>query len=296
MAAVPAGINLRAAISGPELHELYVTQALTIAQVAARFGLAATTISRRLRELGINARPRGPVATSSFDRGSLAWTPDLAYLVGLIATDGNLSRRFGQIAIMSNDTDLLDLVRRRLGLDADVKPHRGGYGTRCHRLLWADRRFYAWLASIGLTPAKSLTLGPLAVPDEYFVDFFRGCIDGDGSIVSYIDRYNTFKSASYVYTRLYVSIVSASFRFIEWLRASVQRIAHLAGHVNVQRSVRRHDVWRLRYAKRESLALLRWMYYVDGVSCLERKRRIAAPFLVPRAVPAVRRPGRPMVV
>src|SRR2546423_10250786 len=37
----------------------------------------------------------------------------------------------------------------------------------------------------GLTPAKSLTLRPLVIPDEYFAEFFRGCIDGDGSVVVY---------------------------------------------------------------------------------------------------------------
>ena len=229
--------------------------------MAARLGLAATTIRRRLRETGIGVRSRGPIPGVHSLPGTLAWTPDRAYVVGLIATDGNLCKKPSQISIMSNDTDLLDLVRRRLGLDTDIRPHRGGYGTRCHRLVWSDRRSYEWLVAIGLTPAKSLTLGPLAVPDDYFVDFLRGCIDGDGSIVTYTDRYNTFKSPSYVYTRLYVSIVSASFRFIEWLRASVQRLADLAGHVDVRRSAGRHDVWCLRYAKRESLALLRWMYY-----------------------------------
>ncbi len=162
MATVPAGINQRVAISERELRELYVSQAQTIEQVAARYGLAATTISRRLREVGISARPRGPVPIQPSDRESLAWTPDLAYVVGLIAADGNLSKKPGRIAIMSNDTDLLDLVRRRLGLSADIRPHRGGYGTRCHRLVWSDRRFYDWLATTGLTPAKSLTLGPLA--------------------------------------------------------------------------------------------------------------------------------------
>jgi hypothetical protein len=50
------------------------------------------------------------------------------------------------------------------------------------------------------------------VPDEYFVDFLRSCIDGDGSITTYTDRYNTFKNPQYVYARLYVSLVSASFR------------------------------------------------------------------------------------
>jgi hypothetical protein len=54
-----------------------------------------------------------------------------------------------------------------------------------------------WLAEVGLTPAKSLTLGPLTVPDENFADFFRGCLDGDGSIVTYIDRHHTVKSARY---------------------------------------------------------------------------------------------------
>jgi hypothetical protein len=150
---------------------------------------------------------------------------------------------------------------------------------------------------VGLTPAKSLTLGPLAIPDEYFVDFFRGCVDGDGSIVSYIDRYNTFKSPSYVYTRLYVSLVSASSRFVDWLRATIQRLASLSGHVDVRRSAGRHDIWRLRYAKRESLALLRWMYYAQDVACLARKQNRAAPFLIPHsAEPGARRLGRPVVV
>jgi Winged helix-turn-helix DNA-binding len=296
MGTVPAGVNLRAAISERKLRELYVTRELTIAQVARRLGLAATTINRRLRDLRIPTRPRGPMASTSSARDPLVWTADLAYAVGLIATDGNLSKKPGRVAIMSNDIDLLDLVRRRLKLDADIRPHQGGYGTRCYHLAWSDRRFYDWLANIGLTPAKSLTLGPLAIPDDCFADFFRGCIDGDGSIVTYIDRYNTVKSPSYVYTRLYVSIVSASLRFIEWLRASVQRLANAAGHVDVRRSGGRHDVWRLRYAKGESLALLRWIYYAHDVMCLVRKRQIAAPFLAARAPSVPRRPGRPVIV
>ena len=52
---------------------------------------------------------------------------------------------------------------------------------------------------IGLTPAKSLTLRPLAVPDSVFADFLRGCIDGDGSVVVYADWYHTDKNERYVY-------------------------------------------------------------------------------------------------
>ena len=160
----------------------------------------------------------------------------------------------------------------------------------------AARVFYDWLISLGLTPAKSLTLGPLGVPDEYFVDFFRGCIDGDGSIVTYVDRYNTFKNRRYVYTRVYLSLVSASPRFIEWIRASLQRLCGVKGSVGIGRCEGRNDVWRLRYAKREAVLLLRWMYYAPDVPCLQRKRQCAEPFLVPRLRPQMRRPGRPMIV
>ncbi len=288
-------INLRGAVSASQLRELYVAQGLTIAQVASRLGLAATTIGRRLRELGIPARRRGSTPAKLASREPI-WATDLAYIVGLIATDGNLSKKPGRIAIMSNDADLLDLIRRRLLIDAPVKRHQGGYGIRCHHLIWSDRRFYDWLAAIGLTPAKSLTLGPLVIPDAYFADFLRGCIDGDGSIVSYVDRYNTFKNPRYVYARLYVSLASASFRFIQWVRQSVQGLVGVLGQIDVRRTTGRHDIWRLRYAKRESLAVLRWMYYEREVLCLDRKRRIAEPFLVTGPVSAGRGPGRPVIV
>ena len=288
--------NCRAAISERQLQQLYVTETLTIDSVAKRLGVAATTVSRRLYELGIRVRPRGPIPSSTFADDPVVWTADLAYVVGLIATDGNLSKRRGRIAIMSNDWDLLDLVRRRLQVSAPIRPHRGGYGTRCHHLAWSDHRLYDWLAEVGLTPAKSLTLGPLTVPDEHFADFFRGCLDGDGSIVTYVDRHHTAKSARYVYTRLYVSVVSASFRFIEWLRATLRRLANVSGSIDVSRSQGRHDIWRLRYAKRESLEVLCWIYYAYDVACLARKRRIADPFLTAHPRPRSLRPGRPMIV
>lgn len=228
--------------------------------------------------------------------GSRGWTADLAYTVGLIAADGNLSRKPGRVSIMSNDIDLLELVRERLGVTRPITPHTGGYGRRCHRIVWSDRPFYEWLVSLGLTPAKSLTLGPLAVPDEYFVDFFRGCIDGDGSIVTYVDRYNAFKNCRYVYTRVYLSLVSASPRFIEWVRASLHRICGVEGSVGIRRCEGRNDIGRLRYAKREALLLLRWMYYASDVASLRRKRQKAEPFLIRRPCLEVRRPGRPVIL
>jgi hypothetical protein len=200
------------------------------------------------------------------------------------------------LSVTSKDRDMLESLRGCLGLANAITRATGGFGGSYHRLQWGDRIFYRWLLGIGLMPAKSLRLGPLHIPDEWFRDFLRGCIDGDGSIVTYTDHYHVTKNPAYIYTRVYVSLVSASPPFIEWVRASLLRLHQLSGDVSIRKSERHHDIWCLRYAKRESLALLRWIYYAPDVTCLQRKRDLAEPFLVPRSMPAVRRPGRPVVL
>lgn len=221
--------------------------------------------------------------------------PDVAYVVGLMATDGNLAREKAMMSIVSKDRDLLETVQRCLGLTARIVRHTGGYGSRCHRVQWQDRAFYDWLRGIGLTPAKSLTLGPLTVPDAYFADFFRGCIDGDGSVLIYTDRHHVAKDNRYVYERLYVSIVSASERFIEWLQTTVSRLTGAAGTVGVRRGNGKRPMWILRYAKADSIRVIRWMHYAPGLPSLERKRIKAEKFLSALGRAPVRPSGRPRV-
>jgi hypothetical protein len=196
-------------------------------------------------------------------------------VVGLITTDGNLSPNGCGLAITSKDRDLLETVQQCLGLVGGIGRTFSGSGRECLRLQWKHRTFYDWLRGIGLMPAKSLRLGPLAIPDEYIPDFLRGCIDGDGSIVTYVDRYNTAKDPEYVYDRLFVSLVSASPRFLDWVRASVLRLRGLSGFLTVKRGIGHHDTWCLKYAKRESVTLLKWIYYAPDVPALARKRQKA---------------------
>jgi hypothetical protein len=283
----------RAWIADDELRELYHQEQLTIAQTAARFGVAPTTIRRRFADLGLSARPRGPVSRTP--SCTEEWSAELAYAGGLMATDGCLARDGRTLSITSKDLDLLETLQRCLRLRASNHRTANGRGVLYHRLQWKSRSFYAWFTSIGLMPAKSLRLGSLQIPDEWFRDFLRGCIDGDGSISTYVDRYHSDKNQQYVYIRLYVSVVSASPPFLEWLRATAFRLRGVAGSLAVSRTGR-NDLWRLRYAKGESLALLRWMYYAPTVPCLGRKRDTAAAFLAPATRPPLRRRGRPVVI
>ena len=289
-------------IEAETLRRLYVDERLTTAEVAARLGCGTTTVGRRLRQLGISARPRGPSPGDGFERGTAVpyhrtqWSPDIAYVVGLIATDGNLSSNGHSCSITSKDLDLLETVRACLDLRTRMSPVRGGYGTTCHRVQWSDRRFYHWLVGIGLTPAKSLTLGPLAIPDEHFADFLRGCIDGDGCILVYTDRYHTTKDTRYVYERLYVSLYSASRPFVEWIQTTVHRLAGVSGTINdSNKGQGRRPISALRYAKAESIQVIAWMYYAPDVPCLARKRVKAERFLSPLGRARGRHAGRPRV-
>ena len=90
-----------------------------------------------------------------------------------------------------------------------------------HKVQWCDRGLYDWFLDVGLTPAKSRTIGPLAIPDGLFADFFRGCLDSDGSVLVYTDAYHAARRPQYFYERLYVSLVSASRRFLDWIKASI---------------------------------------------------------------------------
>ncbi len=285
------------------LRRLYVDERLTTTEVAVRLACGATTVGRRLRQLGIPARPRGPSPGFGFERGTAVpyhrtqWSPETAYVVGLIATDGNLSGNGRHLSITSKDLDLLETVRACLDLRTRMSPVKGGYGTTCYRVQWSDRRFYRWLVGIGLTPAKSLTLGPLAIPDEYFADFLRGCIDGDGCILLYTDRYHTTKDTRYVYERLYVSLVSASRPFLEWIQTTAHRLVGVSGTINTNTKGRqdRRPISTLRYAKAESIQVITWMYYAPEVPCLARKRVKAERFLSPLGRARGGHVGRPRV-
>lgn len=270
------------AIDPVVLRRWYVDEGLVAEEIARRCGCAATTVFRWLRAAGIASRRRGPTpGRYARETRSFIWTAELAWVVGLIATDGNLSRRNG-MSITSKDRDLLETVQSCLGLRTGLGVCKNGQGLLYSKLQWRDGSFYAWLTELGLTPAKSLTLKPLAVPDEYFHDFLRGCIDGDGSIVVYTDRYHTTKNERYVYERLYVSVVSASRPFADWLLLTARRLLDVRGTVRVSikaRPDRPHPVYAVRFAKRDSIRVLRWIYYSDDVPCLARKRARARPFL-----------------
>lgn len=206
-------------------------------------------------------------------RGSIAWSPDLAYAVGLIATDGCLSRDRRHVAFVSKDLDLVELYLRCVEREdvriAAVRTRRGG---RAYRAVFSDTGLYDWLIDLGIQPAKSLTLGGVRVPPAEFVHFVRGLLDGDGTIYVLRHRPTPKTYPNYWYVRLWTYFTSASRRHIDWLREQLRLWLGVNGYV--ERIVRegRKDFYRLKYGKIESLQLLAALYADPTWPALDRKR------------------------
>ena len=214
-----------------------------------------------------------------------SWTPELAYAIGLIATDGNLSGDGRHITMRSTDHQLLETFCQCLGLQNSIcqskENHKDGYKRKpAYRVQFSNVQFYNWLISIGITPAKSHTIGEIKLPEEYFRDFLRGHLDGDGSILTYQDRYNFYKGKRYLNTRLYTYFISASKKHIHWLYEMIKKTTPIQGAVIFQRPIRgRVAMWKIKIAKYESLKLFQWLYYRPELPALERKRELAEYFL-----------------
>lgn len=227
---------------------------------------------------------RGTMPAHKLPDKDFEWTPELAYAIGLLTTDGNLSKDERHINMRSSDLQLLKTFKECLNLKAHIIQSKNDSWAKrpCYRIQFGNVQLYKWLVKIGLFPAKTYTVGRIGVPDEYFRDFLRGHLDGDGSVWTYKDRWNTFKSPKYVYIRLWVRFISASEKHIKWLAKRIFELQKIKGH-QWERKPWREDqttsMWEVKFAKKDSIKLLSWMYYAPDVPCLFRKRKIAEKFI-----------------
>jgi hypothetical protein len=195
----------------------------------------------------------------------IEWSPEFAYAIGLLATDGNLSPDGRHINFTSKDSDLVFLFKKCLGLSNKIgRKARGSSKEKKYYVIqFGDVNFYEFLLSVGLLPNKSKILAALDIPNKYFFDFLRGHLDGDGSFHSYFDpRWRS----SYMF---YTIFMSASKKHIEWLREGIESKIKIRGHVSKSAT---DSTFKLKYAKNESLKLLPRLYYNKKAICLPRKR------------------------
>ncbi|MFA6340850.1 MAG: hypothetical protein WCX27_01225, partial [Candidatus Paceibacterota bacterium] len=176
----------------------------------------------------------------------IKWSSDFAYAIGLIATDGNLSPDGRHLCFTSKDIEQINNYQKALCIKCHIGRKSNGLQKekKYYVIQFSDVNFYNFLLSIGITPAKSKTLGKIYVPSKYFFDFLRGCLDGDGTFYSYWDP--RWRSSH----MFYIEFVSASKKHVNWLRSELKNRIGVWGHITDDGE---KLVCQLKYAKREAL-------------------------------------------
>ena len=192
----------------------------------------------------------------------------LWYFVGLMATDGNLSKDGRHLEITSKNKDHLVSVKKSLGLKTKIgKKSRGGSSRKLYpRLQFGDVRLYKYLLSIGLTPKKSLTLGKIKIDQIYFVDFLRGIVDGDGCISTWVHKTNLHRQWS-------LRITSAAPIFIKWLKKEIEKYFSVKGKLYKYRyKDKKNDIYILKFGKLPTKLIITGIYKGSSVF-LDRKKK-----------------------
>lgn len=197
---------------------------------------------------------------------AISWSPEFAYAIGLLTTDGNLSPDGRHMNLTSKDLEVVETFRRCLSLENKIglKGRGGGSREKYYSLHFGDRIFYEFLLSIGLMPAKSKQLAEILVPKEYFADFLRGCIDGDGSI-GYYDHPESR------WPQLRIRLFSSSPKFLIWIKSrACERFKIRGGWI--QKPHRGVSV--LAYGSADSIVLASYLYAESSKCFLKRKHDI----------------------
>jgi predicted DNA-binding protein YlxM (UPF0122 family) len=271
----PTGYKIRKIdLSKEKLYELYYKQKLSMQKIGKLYGKDREYIHRRMRIYGFKSRTKSE-AWKHRDTEDLYkinenffhnWSKEMAYVLGLILTDGNISSDNAQISITMKEGYLLENIKKILKSEHPVKSIKN---TDMYYFGFCRNKMRDKLVELGITSNKSLKVNFPDVPDKFLSHFIRGVFDGDGSVffepsrkiplrvsstngsVSFIPRSN--KSS------LRVSFTSGSKAFITTLESSLHLHAGLPKRTIYERLQKRMSYY-IRYCHEDSLKFFDYIY------------------------------------
>lgn len=179
-------------LTEPELVDLYLNQKKSLGDIARLYGVSRTAVHKKLNKYGIAQRTKSEARIEAQKQGKLPqkffdindnfftkWSPEMAYVLGLIITDGCVSKA-GTVSLCINDLELIEKVKKVMGSEHKITPSKHQKGL--YYFHFAREKLVSDLKRLCVVPRKSLTVKFPIVPQEYMPDFIRGVFDGDGSV------------------------------------------------------------------------------------------------------------------
>ena len=269
--------NLQNRLPKEELVKLYKIQGQSLGDIAKSYRVSRVAIMKYCNILGIERRTKGEARILAQKRGKIdkqrycaineaffsSWSPDMAYILGLMMTDGCISRTKNgsyRISLCLNDRDLLLEVARTMGSAHTITDSK--YQKGINVFIFGREKIAHDLIELGMKPRKSLNLEFPEVPKEYLRDFIRGVFDGDGSV--YYPKKSKAKTLS-------TKFVSGSRNFIYGIEKTLRDLGMPEKKIYEDHN-RKNIFYMLRYGHNESSSLYNIMYKkLRGDLYLKRK-------------------------
>jgi hypothetical protein len=199
---------------------------------------------------------------------SIVTTTDQAYILGLLAADGNVSssRTRVNLGLQARDMRAVEFARDRMNPAASLSWLKDGRGV----LQVTSRQMVADLEPFGIVPRKSRTLPWPARLGELQQSFLLGYFDGDGSMFLPRDRHERERPGWTVCSGSEQFLISMRDYILTATGVQLQAIQHRAGA----------DLWQVAVTGLGAVVLGEWLHQ-DGLG-LERKRfpeRVLARYL-----------------
>lgn len=256
--------GLRERLTKDELRKLYLVEKRSLEDIARLYGASRVAVwkycnserlTRRTRsEARLEAQKRGKVPQNYFEineRFFSEWSPEMAYVFGLLMTDGCLSRPKNgsyRISLCLNDKDLLESVAKTMDSNHTIALSRHQKGL--HLFIIGRQKIAQDLMRLGMKVRKSLDLEFPDMPRQYLSAFLRGVFDGDGCVY-----YRKGAAAALLNT----NFVSGSKNFIYGIEKALREL----GMPEKKIYEHRHDkatYYTLKYAHGDSISLFKILY------------------------------------
>lgn len=208
-------------LSKVKLIELYIDKGMSLTDIGRLAGCTRVNVHYKLKRFGIEARSKTDARTNALDKGKIKtsktdefgneieviyqkirynenffkeWSDEMAYVLGLIYTDGNLHIRkdnsgyeLGILSFGQKEKELVEKFLHLMDCNATIR-----YRERKEFENTTSGGLYSFsignndiandLIRLGITPNKSLDMKFPYIPREYLRHFIRGFFDGDGSV------------------------------------------------------------------------------------------------------------------
>lgn len=197
---------------------------------------------------------------------------NMAYLLGFIAADGNISTKENRISIELHEKDrqLLEdfraITQNSRPLKKYLHKHEEYADTPAVKFETWSAEWKKDLAIYNITPNKTFTLQPPTfLNKDYYISYIKGYFDGDGSIYFHTN------------TNKYTVIISgASKELIYWMRNILLNQYGIVGGYHIELTKKGHEMYVLTYSSKEAVFKFYEFWYKKDTStiCLNRKKEI----------------------